>query len=87
MSEVDVFHMLIMQRHERREKKQQRVYLYNVVWEWEVRERDLYPRPITTKTQVILRDVGLLKHYEKATSLNGHSGLLVHMIRRWDFHR
>jgi hypothetical protein len=92
MSEADVFHMLIMQRCERREKQQQqeqRVDLYNVVWEWEVRERerDLYPHPITAVTHVLLRDVGLLKYYEEATSLKGHSGLLVHLIHRWDVHR
>jgi hypothetical protein len=78
MSEADVFHMLIMQRREQREKQQQqeqRVDLYNVVWEWEARERerDLYPLPITPMTHALLRDVGLLKYYEEATSLKGHS--------------
>jgi hypothetical protein len=92
MSEADVFHMLIMQRREQREKQQQqeqRVDLYNVVREWEARERerDLYPHPITPTTHALLRDVGLLKYYEEATSLKGHSGLLVHLIRRWDVHR
>lgn len=76
---------------EREKKKQweQRVDLYNVVQEWEVRERerDLYPHPITTMTHVLLRSVGLLKYYEEAISLKGHFGLLVHLIRRWDVHR
>ena len=62
--------------------------LYNVVWEWEARERerDLYPLPITTTTHFLLRNVGLLKYYEEATSLKGHFGLLVHLIRQWDVH-
>jgi hypothetical protein len=92
MSEADVFHMLIMQRCEWREQQQQQekgVDLYNVVREWEARERerDLYPHPIIAATHVLLRDVGLLKYYEEATSLKGHSSLLVHLIRRWDVHR
>jgi hypothetical protein len=45
------------------------------------RERDLYPLPITAVTHVILRSVGLLKYYEEATSLKGHSSLLMHLIR------
>ena len=63
--------------------------MYNVVWEWEAREmeRDLYPHPITAVTHVLLRDVGLLNYYEEATSIKGHSGLLAHLIRRWDVHR
>jgi hypothetical protein len=74
---------------EQQQQQEQRVDLYNVVWEWEARERerDLYPHPITAVTHVLLRDVGLLKYYEEATSLKGHSGLLVHLIRRWDVHR
>jgi hypothetical protein len=65
------------------------VDLYNVVREWEARERerDLYPFPITIEIHVLLRNVGLLKYYEEATSLKGHSGLLVHLIRRWDVHQ
>jgi hypothetical protein len=57
--------------------------MYNVVREWEVRERerDLYPRPITATTHVLLKDVCLLKYYKEATSLKGHYGLLVHLIR------
>jgi hypothetical protein len=49
------------------------VDLYNVVREWEVRERerDLYPHLITAMNHVLLRDVGLLKYYEEATSLKG----------------
>jgi hypothetical protein len=92
MYEADVFHMLIMQRCQWREQQQQheqRVDLYNVVRDWEVRERerDLYPHPITTTTHVLLRNVGLLKYYEEATSLKGHYGLLVQLIHRWDVHR
>jgi hypothetical protein len=34
-----------------------------------------------------LRDVGLLKYYEEATSLKGNSGLLVHLIHQWNVHR
>ena len=51
------------------------------------RERDLYPFSITIVTHVLLRDVGLLKYYEEATSLKGHFGFLVHLIRRWDVHQ
>jgi hypothetical protein len=51
------------------------------------RERYLYPHPITAMTRVILRNVGILKYYEEDTSLKGHFGLLVHLIRRWDVHR
>jgi hypothetical protein len=64
--------------------------MYNVVREWEVRERemerDLYPQHITTIDHVLLRNVGILKYYEEATSLKGHSGFLVHLIHRWDVH-
>jgi hypothetical protein len=62
---------------------------YNVVLEWEARERerDLYPLPITSVTRALLRDVGLLKYYEEDTSLKGHSGCLVHLIHQWDVHR
>jgi hypothetical protein len=58
------------------------VDLYNVVHEWEVRERerDLYPHPINETTHFLLMNVGILKYYEEATSLKGHSGLLVHLI-------
>jgi hypothetical protein len=65
------------------------VDLYNVVWEWEARERerDLYPRLITATTHVLLRNVGLLKYYEEATSLKEHSKLLEHLIHRWGVHR
>jgi hypothetical protein len=48
---------------------------------------DLYPLPITAVTQVLLRNVGLLKYYEEATSLKGHSRFLVQLIHRWDVHR
>ena len=53
-------------------------------WEaWE-RERDAYPHPITADTQKILRQVGLLKFYEEATSLKAHSVFLRYLIRRWN---
>jgi hypothetical protein len=51
------------------------------------RERDLYPHPITAVTRVILRDVGLLMYCEEATTLKGHSRLLVHLICQWDAHQ
>jgi hypothetical protein len=91
MSEAGVFHILIMQRHEQIEHQQweQRVDLYNVVREWEARdrERNFYPHPITAVTHVLLRNVGLLKYYEEDTPLKGHPRLLVHLIRQWDVHR
>ena len=56
-------------------------------WEaWE-RERDGYPRPITTDTQGILRQVGLLNFYEEATYLKAHSVFLRYLIRSWNAHR
>ena len=79
--------MSIIQRHERREEEQQQqVEQYNMVHLWEARERerDLYPRPITAATQGLLRQVGLLKFYEEATSLKSNSGFLRHLIRRWN---
>jgi hypothetical protein len=50
MYDVDVIYMLIMQRCQCMEEKQQRLDQYNMVREWEARERerDLYPRPSTT---------------------------------------
>jgi hypothetical protein len=61
------------------DEKQHRVDQYNMVREWEAkeRERDFYPRPSTTVTRVLLRNVGLLKYYEEATSLNGNSAFLA----------
>jgi hypothetical protein len=56
------------------------VDLYNITWEWEGRERDLYPCVITAATHVLSRNVGLFKYYEEATSLKGHFGLLLHLI-------
>jgi len=47
----------------------------------------LYPHPIAAVTRVLLRSVGLLKYYEEATSLKGHSELLIHLIRRWDVYQ
>lgn len=62
---------------------------YNVVREWEAWERDgdLCLRPITVVTQGPLRNVGLLKSYEEATSLKGNSRLVVQLIRQWDVHQ
>ena len=54
------------------------------LWEVRERERDAYPRPITAVTQGFLRQVGLLKFYEEATSLKSHSGFLRHIIRSWN---
>jgi len=65
------------------------VDLYNVLWEWEARERErnFYPCSITIVTLVISRNVGLLKYYEEDTSLKGQYGLLVILICQWDVHR
>ena len=81
--------MSITQRLERREEgqaQQQQVEQYKMVHLWEARERerDVYPRPITTAMQGLLREVGLLKFYEEATSLKSHSLFLRHLIRRWN---
>ena len=54
------------------------------LWEARERESDAYPRPITAATQGLLRQVGLLKFYEEATSLKGHGLFLRHLIRRWN---
>jgi hypothetical protein len=71
------------------DEQQQRVDQYNMVQEWEARERerDLYPRPRIVATRVLLRNVDLLKYYEEATSLKGNSTFLVQLICRWDAHR
>ena len=84
--------MSIIQRHERREEgeqQQQQVEKYNMVrlWEARERERDAHPLPITVATQGLLRQVGLLKFYEEATSLKGHGVFLIHLIRRWNAHQ
>ena len=81
--------MSITQRLERREEgqaQQQQVEQYNMVrlWEARERERDAYPHPITAATQGLLREVGLLKFYEEATSLKSHNFFLRHLIRRWN---
>ena len=52
-----------------------------------MRERDVYPFPITVDTQGLLRQVGLLKFYEEDSSLKAHSVFLRHLIRRWNAHR
>ena len=84
--------MSIIQRCERREEgeqQQQRAEQYNMVHLWEARERerDAYPRSITADTQGLLRQVGLLKFYEKDTSLKAHSVFLRHLICRWNAHQ
>ena len=56
-------------------------------WEARERERDAYPRPITTDTQEILRQVGLLKFYEEVASLKAHSLFLIYLICTWNAHR
>ena len=63
-----------MIHREEGEQQQQQAEQYDMVRLWEARERDrdVYPRPITTSTQGLLRQVGLLKFYEEATSLKGH---------------
>ena len=73
--------MWVIQRCQSREEREQQEHMvdqYNVVLLWEARERerDMYPHPITTATQALLRELGLLKFYEEATSLKGHNGLL-----------
>ena len=50
------------------------------LWEARDRERDAYPHPIIADTQGLLRQVGLLKFYEEATSLKRHSLFLRHLI-------
>ena len=90
MYDVDVIYMLIMQRCQHMDQeKQQRVDQYNMVWEWEARERerDFYPRPITIAMRILLRNVGLLKYYEEATSLKGNYSFLAQLIHRWDSHQ
>ena len=57
------------------------------LWEARERERDAYPRPITATTQGLLRQVGLLKFYEEATSLKGHGFFFRNLIRRWNAHQ
>ena len=57
------------------------------LWEERERERDAYPRPITVDTQGILRQVGLLKFYEEATSLKYHSVYLRHLVHKWNAHQ
>ena len=74
--------MSIIQRREGREEggqQQQQAKQYNMVrlWEAQERERDAYPHPITATTQGLLRQVGLLKFYEKATSLKCYGGFLL----------
>ena len=54
------------------------------LWEARERERDAYPHPIIAATQGLLRQVGILKFYEEATSLKGHGFFLRHLIRRWN---
>ena len=83
--------MSIIQRRERREEgqqQQQQAEQYDMIHQWEARERqrDGYPRPIIADTQEILMQVGLLKFYEEATSLKAHRVFLRYLIRRWNAH-
>ena len=93
MYEADVFYMSTMQQiHQQREKQQQQEKMtdwYDVIRPWEAweRERYVYPHPITVVTQVLLRNIGLLKYYKEARSLKGHYGILVQLIHWWDVHR
>ena len=73
--------MWIIQRRQRRAQREQQEHKEdqcNVIHLWEAQESErlMYPRPITTTTQFLLRELGLLKFYEEATSLKGHNGLL-----------
>ena len=58
--------------------------MYDSVLEWEDRERERFPRPITQQTWDLLRYVGLFKFYEEATSLRGNSAFLQQFIHHWD---
>ena len=80
--------MAMIQR-EQEQQQQQQAEKYDMIRQWEVRERerDGFPRPITADTQEILKQVGLLKFYEEAiSSLKAHSVLLRHLIGRWNAH-
>ena len=78
-----------MIQREEEEQQQQQVEQYDMVHLWEARERerDAYHRPITIATQGLLRQVGVLKLYEEATSLKAHSVFMGHLICRWNAHR
>ena len=70
-----LFNMAMIEREEE-QKQQQQAEQYDIIRQWEARERerDEFPHPITTNTQEILMQVGLLKFYEEATSsLKAHS--------------
>lgn len=60
---------------------------YDMVRPWQAKdkERDLYPHPINTATRVLLRNVALIKYYEKDKSLKAHSVLFPHLIHSWSF--
>ena len=89
MYDVDTIYMLIVQIHQHVEEKQQRVDQYNMVREWEAkeRERDLYPWASTAATQLLFRNVCLLKYYEEATSLKENYSFLTQLFCRWDSHK
>ena len=75
---------------EQEQQKQQQAEQYDMIHQWEARERerDGCPRPITADTQEILMQVGLLKFQEEAiSSLKAHSVLLRYLIGRWNAHR
>jgi hypothetical protein len=71
------------------QEKKQRLYQYNMVREWEARERErnFYPRPIISATWVLLRNVGVLKYYEEDTSMKGNFSFLEKLIHQWHAHQ
>ena len=74
---------------EQEQQQQQQAEHYDMIRQWEARERerDGCPRPITADTQEILMHVGLLKFYEEAiSSLKANSVLLRHLIHKWNAH-
>ena len=91
MYEVNVFYMSTMQQRcqqrKHQQEQEQQVDPYNMIRTWQAieRERDLYPLPIIATTRELLRNVGLLKYYEEATSLKGQFVFLAHLIRCWSF--
>ena len=81
--------MAMIQR-EQEQQQQQQGEQYDMIFQWEVREREIDGclRPITADTQEILMHVGLLRFYEEAISgLKANSALLRHLIGRWNAHR
>ena len=44
----------------------------------------MYPQPITTNTNHLLMNVGLLNFYEEATSLREINHFLTQLMHHWD---